>query len=130
MPRKTLKTIKVGHNFRMSLRANDVTQSTMAAMLAISPSAVCTWTKSGVSQKNAAKVAKLLHVKAESICSRVKTAKVRPSLTVLKPQVPSKRETRTINITLLELIAEKRLSKIQETLILSIANNFLEEHAA
>ena len=39
-------------------------------------------------------------------------------------------QPRTVNLELLQLVAEKRLSTIQEEIILSLATNLLQEQAA
>jgi hypothetical protein len=42
----------------------------------------------------------------------------------------TKPQPRTVNLELLELVAEKRLSTTQEEIILSLATNLLQEQAA
>jgi|TARA_B110000114_G_scaffold68068_1_gene72199 hypothetical protein len=137
MQRDNTKTSRAGLNFRHSLNKSQITQAALADTLKMSTGGIHHWTKFGVPRFKAKSVAALLNADFRKISSKRAPKKAVPAAAIAEPmatalvqQLKTKHTPRSINLELLELIAEKRLSKTQETIILSVANNFLQEQAA
>lgn len=106
---------KVGLNFQQALRNSGVKRSEVADLLGVDPSSFSYWYKRGVTKKYALTVAELLDVDIKTIAS-----KARPKSTL--KIVP---EQRTVNLELLALIANTRLSVPQEKVLHQLAHTFL-----
>jgi DNA-binding Xre family transcriptional regulator len=124
----TARQLTVGHNFRDALKSSPWSRKELAQHVGLDQSTFTYWSRRGVSPIHVTQVARALDVEPEHILNN-KGRNIQ-SLKTKKISEENKPETRSINLELLELIAEKRLSKTQETIILSVANNFLQEQAA
>lgn len=106
---------KVGLNFEHALRNADVSRTEIAEMLGVHQSSFTYWYKRGVTKKYATSVAELLDVDVKTIASK---ARPKPTLTIVPEQ-------RTVNLELLALIANTRLSVPQEKVLHQLAHTFL-----
>ena len=118
----TARQLTVGHNFRHALKNSPWSRKELAQHVGLCQSAFTYWSRRGVSPIHVAQIARALDVEPEYI-SNTHGRNIQPR----KTTVP---QPRTVNLELLQLVAEKRLSTIQEEIILSLATNLLQEQAA
>ena len=124
------RQVSVGRNFEHALRNSGVKRTEVANLLGVHQSSFTYWYKRGVTKKYATSVAELLDVDVKTIASRVKTNRpyahnhilTKPSA---KPTLTIVPEPRTVNLELLTLIANTRLSVPQEKVLHQLAHTFL-----
>ena len=109
------RQVSVGRNFEHALRNADVSRAWIAEALGVHQSSFTYWYKRGVTKKYATSVAELLDVDVKTIASK---ARPKPTLTIVPEQ-------RTVNLELLALIANTRLSVPQEKVLHQLAHTFL-----
>jgi len=128
----TARQLTVGHNFRNALKNSPWSRKELAQHVGLCQSAFTYWSRRGVSPIHVAQIARALDVEPEYI-SNNHGRNIQPRKTMHTHRITSKKtvpQPRTVNLELLQLVAEKRLSTIQEEIILSLATNLLQEQAA
>ena len=141
----TARQLTVGHNFRDALKNSPWSRKELAQHVGLCQSTFTYWSRRGVSPIHVAQIARALDVEPEYISNnhgrniqprkKMHAQRTTGSKTVnpILTQAFSgqtKPQPRTVNLELLELVAEKRLSTTQEEIILSLATNLLQEQAA
>lgn len=132
---------KVGKNFETAIRNSAMLRTTLAKKLGVHQSSFGYWYKRGVTPRYAYQVADLLNLDVNDIMSTQKRKSRTPRRTLLRDAGLGKNEMideivkeieeelRTVNIELLTMVANMRLSAQQETALLSVALTFLSEES-
>ena len=136
---------KVGKNFETAIRNSAMLRTTLAKKLGVHQSSFGYWYKRGVTPRYAYQVADLLNLDVNDIMSTQKRKSRTPHRTFLRDADKGKKffidelreskanlnqtEPRTVNIELLTMVANMRLSAQQETALLSVALTFLSEES-
>lgn len=148
---------KVGKNFETAIRNSAMLRTTLAKKLGVHQSSFGYWYKRGVTPRYAYQVADLLNLDVNDIMSTQKRKSRKHTKTVdrmikstgkefdlamdvfeIRPdkgfpitniQSVTDPEPRTVNIELLTMVANMRLSAQQETALLSVALTFLSEES-
>jgi len=120
---------KVGRNFKTAIANADITRTALAEQLGVHQSSFTYWYKRGVTSYYANQVADLLDLDVKDIMSKHKR---KPNKFFIDELRESKvklnySEPRTVNIELLAMVANMRLSAQQETTLHSLALTFLGE---
>lgn len=137
---------KVGRNFETAVRKSLMTRTALAKKLGVHQSSFSYWYKRGVTADYANQVADLLDLDVKDIMSTHKRKAKKPSIYITKPLTEGEKaifadidmpnpellksllpEQRTVNIELLSMVANMRLSAQQEATLLSVAHTFLGE---
>ena len=122
---------KVGRNFKTAIANADITRTALAEQLGVHQSSFTYWYKRGVTSYYANQVADLLDLDVKDIMSKHKR---KPNKFFIDELRESKvklnySEPRTVNIELLAMVANMRLSAQQETTLHSLALTFLGEES-
>ena len=132
---------KVGKNFETAIHNSAMLRTTLAKKLGVHQSSFGYWYKRGVTPRYAYQVADLLNLDVNDIMSTQKRKSRTPRRTLLRDAGLGKNEMideivkeieeelRTVNIELLTMVANMRLSAQQETALLSVALTFLSEES-
>lgn len=139
---------KVGRNFETAVRRSLMTRTALAKKLGVHQSSFSYWYKRGVTEPYAQKTADILNIDVNDIMSTHKRKAKTPSIYITKPLTEGEKaifadvdmpnselkhkplyEQRTVNIELLSMVANMRLSAQQETTLLSVAHTFLGEES-
>ena len=154
MPSTNYRQQKVGRNFETAIANADITRTALAEQLGVHQSSFTYWYKRGVTADYANQVADLLDLDVKDIMSKqtrkswkhskskmVKSigkeigimeifeVRADKSFPITKIQPPTDPEPRTVNIELLAMVANMRLSAQQETTLHSLALTFLGEES-
>jgi len=129
MPSTNYRQQKVGRNFETAIANADITRTALAEQLGVHQSSFTYWYKRGVTADYAKQVANLLDLDVKDIMSKHKR---KPNKFFIDELRESKvklnySEQRTVNIELLAIFANMRLSAQQETTLHSLALTFLGE---
>jgi uncharacterized HAD superfamily protein len=129
MPSTNYRQQKVGRNFETAIANADITRTALAEQLGVHQSSFTYWYKRGVTADYANQVADLLDLDVKDIMSKHKR---KPNKFFIDELRESKvklnySEQRTVNIELLAIIANMRLSAQQEATLHSLALTFLGE---
>jgi uncharacterized HAD superfamily protein len=129
MPSTNYRQQKVGRNFETAIANADITRTALAEQLGVHQSSFTYWYKRGVTADYANQVADLLDLDVKDIMSKHKR---KPNKFFIDELRESKvklnySEQRTVNIELLAIVANMRLSAQQETTLHSLALTFLGE---
>lgn len=129
MPSTNYRQQKVGRNFETAIANADITRTALAEQLGVHQSSFTYWYKRGVTADYANQVADLLDLDVKDIMSKHKR---KPNKFFIDELRESKvklnySEQRTVNIELLAIFANMRLSAQQETTLHSLALTFLGE---
>ena len=129
MPSSNYRQQKVGRNFETAIANADITRTALAEQLGVHQSSFTYWYKRGVTADYANQVADLLDLDVKDIMSKHKR---KPNKFFIDELRESKvklnySEQRTVNIELLAIVANMRLSAQQETTLHSLALTFLGE---
>ena len=131
MPSVNIRQHKVGKNFESAIRSSGLTRTHIANEIGVCSSTFSYWYKRGVSKTYAQKTADILNIDVNKIMS---TPKRRPKkylvdeLRESKVKLPHP-EPRTVNMELLAIVANMRLSAQQEATLHSLALTFLGEES-
>jgi uncharacterized HAD superfamily protein len=131
MPSTNYRQQKVGRNFKTAIANADITRTALAEQLGVHQSSFTYWYKRGVTADYANQVADLLDLDVKDIMSKHKR---KPNKFFIDELRQSKvklnySEPRTVNIELLAMVANMRLSAQQETTLHSLALTFLGEES-
>ena len=131
MPSTNYRQQKVGRNFETAIANADITRTALAEQLGVHQSSFTYWYKRGVTADYANQVADLLDLDVKDIMSKHKR---KPNKFFIDELRQSKvklnySEPRTVNIELLAMVANMRLSAQQETTLHSLALTFLGEES-
>ena len=136
MPSTNYRQHKVGKNFETAIANAPITRTELADLLGIHSTSLTYWYKRGVTADYANQVAELLDLDVKTIQSRQirsprkHTKTVDNIIKVVNGQPMFKNpEPRTVNIELLAMVANMRLSAQQETTLHSLALTFLGEES-
>ena len=129
MPSTNYRQQKVGRNFETAIANAEITRTALAEQLGVHQSSFTYWYKRGVTADYANQVADLLDLDVKDIMSKHKR---KPNKFFIDELRESKvklnySEQRTVNIELLAIVANMRLSAQQETTLHSLALTFLGE---
>jgi len=138
MPSTNYRQHKVGKNFEAAIANAPITRTELADLLGIHSTSLTYWYKRGVTADYAEQVADLLELDVKTIQSKQIRS---PRRTFLRPVPEGKsemideivkeleEELRTVNIELLAMVANMRLSTQQEATLHSLALTFLGEES-
>jgi 7-cyano-7-deazaguanine synthase in queuosine biosynthesis len=136
MPSTNYRQHKVGKNFETAIANAPITRTELADLLGIHSTSLTYWYKRGVTADYANQVAELLDLDVKTIQSRQirsprkHTKTVDNIIKVVNGQPMFRNpEPRTVNIELLAMVANMRLSAQQETTLHSLALTFLGEES-
>ena len=136
MPSTNYRQHKVGKNFETAIANAPITRTELADLLGIHSTSLTYWYKRGVTADYANQVADLLDLDVKTIQSRQirsprkHTKTVDNIIKVVNGQPMFRNpEPRTVNIELLAMDANMRLSTQQETTLHSLALTFLGEES-
>lgn len=137
MPSTNYRQQKVGKNFETAIANADISRIQLADLLGIHQTSFTYWYKRGVTPEYANQVADLLDLNVEDIMSKQKRKswkhnklKMKPLLVEeLRESPKANPEPRTVNIELLAMVANMRLSTQQEATLHSLALTFLGEES-
>ena len=136
MPSTNYRHHKVGKNFETAIANAPITRTELADLLGIHSTSLTYWYKRGVTADYANQVAELLDLDVKTIQSRQirsprkHTKTVDNIIKVVNGQPMFRNpEPRTVNIELLAMVANMRLSAQQETTLHSLALTFLGEES-
>lgn len=136
MPSTNYRQRKVGKNFETAIANADITRVELADILGIHQSSFTYWYKRGVTADYANQVADLLELDVKTIQSKQirspskHTKTVDNIIKVVNGQPMFRNpEPRSVNIELLTMVANMRLSTQQETTLHSLALTFLGEES-
>ena len=136
MPSTNYRQHKVGKNFETAIANAPITRTELADLLGIHSTSLTYWYKRGVTADYANQVAELLDLDVKTIQSRQirsprKHTKTVDNIIKVVNGQPMFRdpEPRTVNIELLAMVANMRLSAQQETTLHSLALTFLGEES-
>ena len=136
MPSTNYRQHKVGKNFEAAIANAPITRTELADLLGIHSTSLTYWYKRGVTADYANQVAELLDLDVKTIQSkqirspRKHTKTVDNIIKVVNGQPMFKNpEPRTVNIELLAMVANMRLSTQQEATLHSLALTFLGEES-
>lgn len=138
---------KVGRNFETAVRRSLMTRTALAKKLGVHQSSFSYWYKRGVTEPYAQKTADILNIDVNDIMSTHKRKTKKPSIYITKPLTEGEKtlfdvdmpgpellksllpEPRTVNIELLTMVAQMRLSAQQEATLHTLALTFLGEES-
>ena len=136
MPSTNYRQHKVGKNFEAAIANAPITRTELADLLGIHSTSLTYWYKRGVTADYANQVAELLDLDVKTIQSkqirspRKHTKTVDDIIKVVNGQPMFRNpEPRTVNIELLAMVANMRLSTQQEATLQSLALTFLGEES-
>lgn len=136
MPSTNYRQHKVGKNFEAAIANAPITRTELADLLGIHSTSLTYWYKRGVTADYANQVAELLDLDVKTIQSkqirspRKHTKTVDDIIKVVNGQPMFRNpEPRTVNIELLAMVANMRLSTQQEATLHSLALTFLGEES-
>ena len=136
MPSTNYRQHKVGKNFEAAIANAPITRTELADLLGIHSTSLTYWYKRGVTADYANQVAELLDLDVKTIQSkqirspRKHTKTVDDIIKVVNGQPMFRNpEPRTVNIELLAMVANMRLSAQQEATLQSLALTFLGEES-
>jgi uncharacterized HAD superfamily protein len=146
MPSTNYRQQKVGRNFETAIANADITRAELAEMLGVHQTSFTYWYKRGVTADYAKQVADLLDLDVKDIMSTHKrkpnklfinagrgkaelTNKIAEELNTKVFDIRLTPEPRTVNIELLAIVANMRLSAQQEATLHSLALTFLGEES-
>lgn len=136
MPSTNYRQHKVGKNFEAAIANAPITRTELADLLGIHSTSLTYWYKRGVTADYAEQVADLLELDVKTIQSkqirspRKHTKTVDDIIKVVNGQPMFRNpEPRTVNIELLAMVANMRLSTQQEATLHSLALTFLGEES-
>lgn len=136
MPSTNYRQHKVGKNFETAIANAPITRTELADLLGIHSTSLTYWYKRGVTADYANQVAELLDLDVKTIQSkqirspRKHTKTVDDIIKVVNGQPMFRNpEPRTVNIELLAMVANMRLSTQQEATLHSLALTFLGEES-
>lgn len=131
MPLIKYRQRSTGKNFEDAVCNAGITRQQLAEMIGVHPTTFTYWYARGVTREYADTVADLLDLNVKKILSTNKR-KARTKLALkTEPKTEPKTvpEPRTVDIELLQLIANMRLSPQQEATLHSLALTFLGEES-
>ena len=138
MPSTNYRQQKVGRNFETAIANADITRAELAEMLGVHQTSFTYWYKRGVTADYAKQVADLLDLDVKTIQSKqIRSPRRTPFRAVDEGKSEMideivkeiEKELRTVNMELLAIVANMRLSAQQEATLLSLAHTFLGEES-
>lgn len=131
MPSTNYRQQKVGKNFENAVAKAEMTRTALADLVGVHQSSFSYWYKRGVTTRYANAVAEVLDLDVKTILNKAqmgrrKTKPLAPTTTKIAFELSPQR---TVNLELLGLIANMRLSVQQEDTLQSLALTFLGEES-
>jgi DNA topoisomerase VI subunit B len=125
MPSSTLlRQTKVGRNLKEAVENSPMLQRDLAKKVGVHQSSFSYWYRTGVTHPYAQKVSEILDIDPKTIRKKLTYKRQR---VVVKPRA-AKPAPRSVNLELLSIIANKKLTKDQEDSLHLLADAFVEQN--